>query len=64
VFSVSPFDVYATCPHCGPRVKVRSFTAAAEIEDVFDAVFTWMLQDNAAELARQRQETLREDWDQ
>ena len=43
-FSVSPFDFYADCPGCGQRIKVRSFTAGGEIEDLFDAVFEWMNQ--------------------
>ena len=38
-FTVSPFDTYAHCPHCGARMKVRSYSAAGEIEDIFDAVF-------------------------
>lgn len=39
---VPPFDVYATCPRCGQRLKVWSLSAADEIEDVFIAVFDWM----------------------
>ncbi len=42
-FAVSPFDIYALCPRCGTRLKVRSFAAVTEIEDVFDAVFEWMM---------------------
>ena len=60
-FTVPPFDIYATCPHCGQRLKVRSFSAAAELEDVFDAVFEWMLHGDGAELARRRQEAIRDD---
>jgi hypothetical protein len=60
-FAVSPFDTYATCPHCGGRLKVRSFSAATELEDVFDAVFEWMLHGDGAELARRRQEAIRDD---
>jgi hypothetical protein len=63
-FTVSPFDVYATCPHCGQRLKVRSFAAATELEDVFDAVFAWMLRGDGAELARRRQEAIRDDPDE
>ncbi len=58
---ISPFDLYADCPHCATRVKVRSFSAGAEVEDVFDAVFEWMNQPGAQDLARRRQEMLRED---
>ncbi len=41
-FAVSPFDLYATCPACKARLKVRGFTAGPELVDVFDAVFAWM----------------------
>lgn len=58
---VSPFDIYATCPHCGLNVKVRAFTGGAEIEDVFDAVFEWMNQARAEELVRQRRDVLKAD---
>jgi hypothetical protein len=62
-WSVSPFDIYAKCPHCGADIKVRSFSGYAEIEDVFDAVFEWMNQAGAEELARQRREALKADDD-
>jgi hypothetical protein len=52
--TVSPFDFYADCPRCGSRVKLRSFAAAGEIEDVFDAVFEWMSDPNARRAAEQR----------
>lgn len=58
---VSPFDVYATCPHCGSPLKLRSFSAACEIEDLFDAVFEWLTQPQAAELMRRRQEAIQAD---
>jgi hypothetical protein len=57
-FAVSPFQFYALCPHCGLQIKVRSFSANPEIEDVFDAVFEWMLQPGAGELAKQRQQDI------
>src|SRR5205807_1065896 len=57
-FTVSPFDIYAECPQCGQRIKVRSFSAVAEIEDIFDAVFEWMNRPMAREVARDRQEAL------
>lgn len=62
-FPVSPFDIYADCPRCGHRFKVRSFTAGLEIEDVFDAVFDWMNQPGAEELVRRRQQVIRQDQD-
>jgi hypothetical protein len=58
---VSPFDIYAKCPHCGISVKVRSFSGSVEIEDLFDAVFEWMNQAGAEELSHQRRETLNAD---
>ena len=57
-FRVSPFDLYATCPTCAQRVKVRAFAAVPELEDVFDAVFAWMSQPGAAELVRRRQQEI------
>ncbi len=51
---MSPFAIYAACPSCGTRLKVRSFASAPELEDVFDAVFTWMNQPGA--------EATAEDW--
>ncbi len=54
----SPFDFYATCPRCGARMKLRSFSAAHEVEDVFDAVFEWMNQPGAAELVRRKQQDI------
>ncbi len=59
--AVSPFEVYADCSQCGMRIKIRSFSAGAEVEDVFDAVFEWMNQPGALDLSRLRQEILRED---
>jgi hypothetical protein len=61
-FSVSPFDLYAVCPQCSSRVKVRGFAAVPELEDVFDAVFAWMNQPGAAEVAeKRRREMAREE---
>jgi hypothetical protein len=60
-FSASPFDIYAECPKCGARLKVRSFSGVTEIEDVFDAVFSWMTQPGASELIRRRQQAISED---
>lgn len=62
-FTVSPFDIYAECPRCGSRLKVRSMSACPEIEDLFDAVFEWMSQPGADALVRRRQQVLAEDRD-
>jgi hypothetical protein len=53
-FAASPLDIYAECPRCGTRLKLRSFSAVTEIEDVFDAVFEWMNRQGAQESARRR----------
>lgn len=50
-----PFSIYAACPHCGARVKLRSFSAGTELEDVFDAVMEWLSKPGASEAARLRQ---------
>jgi hypothetical protein len=57
----SPFDFYAECARCGTRIKVRSFSATGEIEDVFDAIFEWRDQPAARDAARRRQADLEED---
>ncbi len=57
----SNFDFYADCPQCGSRIKVRSFSATGEVEDVFDAVFEWMNQPTAQDAARRRQAALEEE---
>ena len=57
----APFDFYVECPRCGARVKVRSFSGAGEIEDVFDAVFEWMNRPKAHDEARRRQLALKEE---
>jgi hypothetical protein len=62
-WTVSPFDIYAACPQCGARVKVRSFSACTGIEDVFDAVCEWMNQPGAEDLIRQRREEIADDVD-
>lgn len=46
-YTVSPFDIYVECPRCKEQVKVRSFSGVPEVEDVFDAVFEWMLEPKA-----------------
>jgi hypothetical protein len=60
-FVVSPFEFYASCPKCGARLKIRSFSGTTEVEDVFDALFEWMNQPGAAEIARTRQEAIEKD---
>jgi hypothetical protein len=62
-FYVSPFNIYARCPRCMSSIKVRSFSAETEIEDIFDAVFEWMSQPGALVLAKERQKAIKEDED-
>jgi hypothetical protein len=54
----SPFDFYAHCPRCGTRIKLRSFSGASEVEDIFDAVFDWMQDPVAREAATRRQQQI------
>jgi predicted nucleic acid-binding Zn-ribbon protein len=63
VFQVSSLDLYTSCPNCGARIKVRSFSGGVELEDVFGAVFAWMSQPGAEELVRSRQRVIEEDKD-
>lgn len=41
------FDIYAECPQCGTRLKLRAYSAIEEMEDIFDAVFQWSLKPGA-----------------
>lgn len=59
-FAISPFDLYAVCPTCSSRIKVRSFGAVPELEDLFDAFFTWMNRPGASALAQNRMQSLAE----
>jgi len=60
-FQVSPFEIYAICPVCTRRIKVRSFSANPELEDVFDRVFEWLEKPGALELMSRRQSQLADD---
>ena len=62
-FTASAFDFYATCPACGTKLKLRSFSGEEEIEDLFDAVFEWMADPEAGEAATKRRECLAEEED-
>jgi hypothetical protein len=61
--TVLPFDLYAECPPCGTRIKMRTLSGADQIEDVFDAVFEWMNRPNAREAVERRLEVLAEESD-
>jgi hypothetical protein len=61
-FQVNPLAMYGKCPQCGAEIKLRSFSAGDEIEDVIDAVLTWINSTAAAtHAAEQRAAELRED---
>jgi len=61
LFDVPAFSIYATCPTCGEEIKVRSFGATAEIEDIFDAVFEWMANPATKTIAEDRLRTMKDD---
>ena len=58
-FIASPFDIYTECPQCLTRIKLRAFSGTCEVEDVFDAVFEWLMKPEAAKLARRRQDDMK-----
>ena len=60
-FAVSPFDLYANCPQCRARIKVRAFSGLVEIEDVFDAVFAWINQPGAESAMQERRKVIAEE---
>ena len=60
-FYVSPFDFYGVCPKCALKIKIRSFSNLPEIEDLFDAVFEWLLKPGAKEIFSNRQKEILED---
>lgn len=62
-FTASPLAVYGVCPACGAKVKLRSFAAVPELEDVFDAVLEWMNQPAASAHAEARRRELTTDND-
>ncbi|MEX0715411.1 MAG: hypothetical protein WD066_02435 [Planctomycetaceae bacterium] len=62
-FKVSPFEFYAVCPHCGTRIKLRSFSGVPEMEDLFDAVFEWLSDPQARRFADQRRQAIEDDRD-
>ncbi len=60
-FGVSPFDIYARCPTCGTKIKVRAFSSGPDVEDLFDAFFNWLRQPGTSEVVARRQSELAED---
>lgn len=64
VFSVSPFDIYGTCPQCKTKIKLMSFSGNYQLEDVFDAVFEWLIKPEVQKLFEKRQREIIEDRDE
>jgi hypothetical protein len=64
IFSVSPFDLYGICPACKSKIKLRSFSGVYELEDVFDAVFEWLINPDALKYFAKRQKEIIEDIDE
>jgi hypothetical protein len=62
-FRVPALDIYAPCPTCGTRIKVRSFGGGPELEDVFDAVARWLTRPGAEDTLRRRRQQLADDPD-
>jgi len=60
VLMLDPFAVDTTCPTCGKTLKLRHLSDRAEIPDVFDAVFKWIVMHDADSVAEQRVEDIRE----
>ena len=60
-FVAPAFDFHAECPECSARIKLRSFSAVPEIEDIFDAVFEWMNHPEVQALSKRRMLGLSED---
>jgi hypothetical protein len=60
---ISTFDIYYECDVCGEEIKVRSMSGVEDIDDVFDAVFQWALDPDAAKVMAARQAEIRDDID-
>jgi hypothetical protein len=60
---ISTFDIYFECDVCGEEVKVRAMSGVEDVEDVFDAVFQWALDPDAASVMKARQADIRDDID-
>lgn len=63
-FESSPLSLYATCPKCGTQIKLRAYSAAPEIEDLFDAVIEWMSQPGAEKAISERAKEIAADEDE
>lgn len=59
-FEAPPFDIYVVCPLCQVKIKVRDFSTHVEVEDIFDAIFYWMMQPGAVAVVKARQDAIKE----
>jgi hypothetical protein len=50
--------VQSHCERCNTPVKLRRYSAAPEIEDVIDAVLSWLGTDKEFELAMERKQEI------
>jgi transcription elongation factor Elf1 len=56
---VSILSIYADCPQCSTRLKLRGYGAIGdEVEDVVDAVLAWMGSGAMMDAAMKRKEEL------
>ncbi len=60
-FRVAALDMYAACPECGARIKLRGFSGHDDVEDVVDAVLEWMLDPECRKVAEGRQAVIERD---
>ena len=61
IFYASPLDHYSSCPSCGERLKLRSFSGATEVEDMFDAFAEWLIDTGASTVVEKRQREILDD---
>ncbi len=60
-FDVPSLAIYADCPKCLTRLKVRCFGGGAEIEDIFDALAKWSMKPGAIDVLIRRAAAIRAD---
>lgn len=55
------FNIDATFPRGGQELKGRSLASGAQVEELFDAVFEWMVNPDVQDLASDNTRQLPED---
>jgi hypothetical protein len=63
-FEVDALSIYATCPACKTKIKLRAYSAAPDLEDLIDAVLEWMTQPAAKAVAEARMKKIAADMDE